>query len=176
MIASRTFLLLLIALVTLLIITALLRATERPFRKLEEIAYKETGAYAAWLGGTAAMLAISYLPAIQVLLEALDLIYGSLSMANTPLNVKKCFTAALTASCIILLIATACFWCWIILAGFITRPVLGKAALQEEMALNNISYFICRYTIIILCMLVLMPFYLVVLRYFLPAVNTPFYR
>lgn len=176
MTTSRTFLLFLIAILLLLIVTGLLRAAERPFRKIRDTQYKETPAYIAWLTGTAAMLALCYIPAVQVLFEVLDMIYGFMSAANTPANVKSSFITGLTTSCILILIATACFWFWTIISVYIIRPVLGKASFVEEMELNNTTYFIAKHVLILLFMMVMLPFYTAILRHFLPEINTPFYR
>ncbi len=173
---SLTFLLLLSILTLLLVTISTLKIITRPFKKITDIPYRESAAYAWWLSGAAAMLVTSFLPATNVMLEAADLLYGSAQMTANPTGIASVFTPALTTVAILLVIAAAWFWLWYLVGGYFIKFLLGKAQPVMEMELGNHVYFIVRATISLMGMLILLPFYMHLLRYFLPSITVPFYR
>jgi hypothetical protein len=173
---SRIFLLLLTALFVLVVLTGAIRLAGRAFRRITEVPYKESNAYTVWFTGTVFMLAASFLPATNVLFEAVDLLYRSTAGPNTPSNLRSSFASGLTTAGILILVASAWFWCWQMLGSYLTRSIIGKADSVVEMELDNAAYFASRYLLTLLCMTVLLPFYLSLLRYFLPEITLPFYR
>ena len=176
MYTSRVFLLLLTAFFLVVVLLGTVRLVRRPFRRITEIPYKDSTAYAIWFGGIVAMLAAAFMPAANVLLQAVELLYGSTAGSHTPANAKTAFMSGLKTAGILVLLAAVWFWTWYLFGSYITRAVTGKANPVTEMELDNKVYFGSKYLLILLCMLVLLPFYISALSYFLPDINSPFYR
>lgn len=172
---SRTFLLLLAAIVILLLLISILRLAGKPFQKIVEIPYKESNTFAVWLAGIVAMLIAAFLPAAWVIQETADLIYGSATGPNMQ-GPKSIFPTALTTTSILLLLAAVWFWVWQLIGTFLIILIIGKKNVLVEMELDNTTYFITRNFLILLGMIVLLPFYFSILRYFLPSITLPFYR
>jgi len=175
MTASCIFLFILTGIVTISVLTGILRLAGRIFHRITQVPYKESPAFSAWFAGTTAMLAAALIPSMNVVMETADLVYGT-ATGNTPLGVKDAFTAASKTGGIVILLASIWFWIWYTISDYLVTAVWGKTNAVTEMELGNMGYFIVRYLFAVLCMVLVNPFYLSLLRYFIPNIAIPFYR
>jgi hypothetical protein len=173
---SLTFLLVLSTLTLLLVTLSTLKIASRPFKKIKDTPYRESSAYAWWLSGTVAMLIASFLPATNVMFEVVDLLYGTAQITTSPTGIGKVFTPALTTFAILIVIAVAWFWLWQLLGAYLIKSFHSQVQPVMEMELGNHTYFLARAIISFMGMIVLLPFYMYLLRYFLPSITVPFYR
>jgi len=156
---------------------ALIELLFRRFRVIKDEELKESPSYGIWFVGTTISASLIFWQVFSILNEAVDTIY---KQPNILLNSYKFnwtpFLSSLKTFTIFLGIGILWFILWYVISYLCTIMILKKRNDIEEMAANNLTYFLVRTSLHITFTISFITLLQPLLRLFLPVIPIPFYH
>lgn len=165
---SRSITLTTISIIALVVILLVLQLILYKVKRKGDDQGKLKSSYGVWFVSLFVAGVINMVKAFTVLSEAIDIIYKT-NLTN------KVWEVAKTAS---LFIGLSAMWflIWLYVSNLLSIPILGKRKDQNEIDVNNVSYFLIKGILIIGFIVCLIPAFETILRNFMPSVQLPFYH
>ncbi|MBS4063507.1 MAG: hypothetical protein KGZ74_03060 [Chitinophagaceae bacterium] len=166
--SSKTVILAIIGVVAIVIMILVIQLLLRKLKMKSEQEGRLKNSYGVLFATLFIAATITMGRSIAISGEAIDNIYKNIS-TNIIGEVAK------TAS---LFIGLSAFWfiVWYFVANLLAVTILGNRKDQNEMESDNVSYFLIKGVLIIGFILCLLPAFEIILRTFMPNVQTPFYH
>lgn len=165
---SKAITLTIICILAIIIMLLVIQLILRKLKSKSEYEGRLKNSYGVWFATLFVAATITIAKTIAILTEAIDNIYKNFT-TNIIGEVAKMTS---------LFIGLSAFWFifWYFIANILAITILGNRKDQNEIEMDNVSYFLIKGILIISFILCLSPAFEIILRAFMPSIQTPFYH